>query len=109
MILCLPCLKVTLLRWQKSQELAAPAAEHHVQTEEHCQLEVQEEEKPTPPVKLRIKMGRGRKQSKDIPDSEAPTPSTSAVSLLHLSFRQSSLPAVCKLSNSKSFFHRGIL
>ena len=60
-------------------------------------------------MKLRIKMGRGRKQSKDIPDSEASTPSTSAVSLLHLSFTQMSLLAVCRYFNSKSFFHRGNL
>ena len=86
---------------QVPEELrAAATAAVHVQIEEPCQLEAQEEEKPTPPVKLRIKMGRGRKQSKDIPDSEAATPANSAVSLLHLSFRQMCLLAVCWCFNS---------
>lgn len=42
--------------------------------------EVEEELKPKPPVKLRVKLGRPRKQSKEASDAEAPNPSLAAVS-----------------------------
>lgn len=41
----------------------------------------EEDEQPIPPVKLRIKMGRGRKP-KDASDAEAATPALAAVSRL---------------------------
>ena len=57
---------------------------HPLQVNKFSALELgyapqEEDEKPMPPVKLRIKMGRGRKP-KNAPDAEASAPSLAAVS-----------------------------
>ena len=50
-------------------------------TAEMSSLQEEEEEpKPKQPVKLRVKLGRPRKQRNEVSDAEAPNPSLAAVS-----------------------------